>query len=101
MENMSVVNLDLNSNQLTGRVPPLPKNIASLDISMNSLSGPLPANFGVNLLELFLFNNGITGSVSESICKSKGLTNIDLADNLFEGELPQCFGNRAIVYLDV
>jgi Leucine-rich repeat (LRR) protein len=98
---MSVVNLDFNSNQLTGQIPPFPENLTSMDISMNSLSGPLPANFGPKLTELFLFNNRIAGRISESICNSEGLTNIDLADNLLEGELPQCFGNRAIIYLDV
>nr|TKW01226.1 hypothetical protein SEVIR_8G166500v2 [Setaria viridis] len=101
LEFMSVVNLDLNSNQLTGHIPPFPENLTSMDISMNSLSGPLPANFGPNLIELFLFNNRISGHVSDSICKSEGLTNLDLADNLLEGELPQCFGNRVIMYLDV
>ncbi|CAL4987422.1 unnamed protein product [Urochloa decumbens] len=101
LEMMSVVNLDLNSNQLTGHVPSFPKNLTTMDISMNLLSGPLPANFGPNLLELFLFKNRITGQISESICKSEELTNIDLADNMLEGELPQCFGNSAITYLDL
>ncbi|CAL4992516.1 unnamed protein product [Urochloa decumbens] len=101
LEMMSVVNLDLNSNQLTGHVPSFPKNLTTMDISMNLLSGPLPANFGPNLLELFLFKNRITGQISESICNSEELTNIDLADNMLEGELPQCFGNSAITYLDL
>ncbi|CAO2146973.1 unnamed protein product [Urochloa humidicola] len=101
LEFMSVVNLDLDSNQLTGHVPPFPKNLTTMDISRNLLSGPLPANFGPNLLELFLFNNRITGQIPDSICKSEDLTNIDLANNLLEGELPQCFGNRAIMYLDL
>ncbi|KAJ1276009.1 hypothetical protein BS78_05G181000, partial [Paspalum vaginatum] len=101
METMSVLGLDLSYNQLTGPVPPLPKNATSIDISMNSLSGSLPASFGVNLLELVLFSNRITGRIPESICKSEELTNIDLADNLLEGELPKCFGHRALVYLDL
>ncbi|CAL4992509.1 unnamed protein product [Urochloa decumbens] len=101
MEIMSVVELDLSSNQLTGQVPPFPHNVRYLDISMNNLTGPLPSNFRDNLLELFLFSNRITGPITESICKSRGLINLDLSDNLFEGELPQCFGNRALLYLDL
>ncbi|CAL4987973.1 unnamed protein product [Urochloa decumbens] len=101
MEIMSVVELDLSSNRLSGQVPPFPHNVISYDTSMNYLSGPLPENFGDNLLELFLFSNRITGRVTESICKSEGLTNLDLSGNLFEGELPQCFGSRGIMYLDL
>ncbi|CAN6381518.1 unnamed protein product [Urochloa humidicola] len=101
MEIMSVLELDLSYNQLTGQVPPFPHNVRYLDISINNLTGPLPSNFGDNLLELFLFSNRITGRITESICKYKGLINLDLSDNLFDGELPQCFGNRAILYLDL
>uniref|UniRef100_K3ZLC7 Leucine-rich repeat-containing N-terminal plant-type domain-containing protein n=1 Tax=Setaria italica TaxID=4555 RepID=K3ZLC7_SETIT len=94
MEIMSVEQLILSSNKLTGQIPPLPRNLTHLDISLNSAGnmvplGPLPPNFGVpNLHRLFYFPNHITGRIPESICKCEALTSIGLANNLFEGELP-------------
>ncbi|KAL6861505.1 hypothetical protein ACP4OV_017205 [Aristida adscensionis] len=85
--------LYLSSNQITGQIPPLPPNLTTLDMSMNSLSGPLPSSFGVPNLELlFLYSNRITGQIPRSICNSERLMFIDLANNFLEGELPQCFG---------
>jgi hypothetical protein len=47
--------LDLSLNQLTGQIPMLPRSLTELSISMNSLSGPLPLDFGgPNLTELSL-----------------------------------------------
>ncbi|KAK3120298.1 hypothetical protein QOZ80_9AG0685330 [Eleusine coracana subsp. coracana] len=46
MGNMSLKEVYLSSNLLTGQVPPLPIILTNLDISKNSLSGPLPSNFG-------------------------------------------------------
>ncbi|KAL6861504.1 hypothetical protein ACP4OV_017204 [Aristida adscensionis] len=87
----------LSSNQITGQIPPLPPNLTTLDISMNSLSGPLPSSFGVPNLELlFLYSNRITGQIPRSICNCQKLTYMDLANNGFEGELPQCIGTDLV-----
>ncbi|KAL6658828.1 hypothetical protein ACP70R_002868 [Stipagrostis hirtigluma subsp. patula] len=93
MEIMSLEELYLGSNKITGQIPPLPPNLTTLDISMNSLSGPLPLNFGVPMLgSLILFSNRITGHIPRSICRCQNLKVIDLANNFFEGEIPLCFG---------
>ena len=57
LEFMSSAELfDLNSNNLTGTLPQLPRQLAELDISRNSLSGPLPQNFGAPFLEEVLLS---------------------------------------------
>lgn len=100
MEIMSLEELYLGSNELTGHIPRLPRNITIMDISMNSLSGPLPSNLGARKLQaLILFSNRIAGHIPESICESQNLAILDLANNLFMGELPTCSGMEAMRYL--
>lgn len=41
IEHMSVQQLFLSSNQLTGPIPPMPISLTTLDLSRNLLSGPL------------------------------------------------------------
>uniref|UniRef100_A0ACD5X9C8 Uncharacterized protein n=1 Tax=Avena sativa TaxID=4498 RepID=A0ACD5X9C8_AVESA len=86
----SAVIFDLNSNNLTGTLPKLPKQLAELDISRNSLSGPLPQNFGGPLLEdLLLSENSINGTIPIYICEMQ-LVVLDLAKNFLVGHLPRC-----------
>ncbi|KAF8665213.1 hypothetical protein HU200_054109 [Digitaria exilis] len=102
MEMMSVERLYLNSNNLTGRIPPLPQTLTNLDISVNSLLGPLPLNFGApKLTELSLFSNRISGHIPKYICKCKELAILDLANNLFEGKLPPCNGMTMLTTLEL
>ncbi|KAF7066940.1 hypothetical protein CFC21_072859 [Triticum aestivum] len=50
----SALIFDLNSNNLTGTLPHLPRHLIELDISRNSLSGPLPQQFWApSLMDLF------------------------------------------------
>jgi hypothetical protein len=87
----SLDDLDLSLNHLTGQIPVLPRSLTGLAISMNSLSGPLPLDFGApNLTELSLFSNYLTGNVPRAICELKNLLLLDISNNLFEGEFPRC-----------
>uniref|UniRef100_A0ACD6A9L1 Uncharacterized protein n=1 Tax=Avena sativa TaxID=4498 RepID=A0ACD6A9L1_AVESA len=82
---------DLNSNNLTGTLPHLPKRLAELDISRNFLSGPLPQNFGAPFIEdLLLSENSISGTIPIYICKLQLLQVLDLAKNFLVGQLPRC-----------
>lgn len=102
MELMSLEQLYLSSNQISGQIPAVPPNLISLDISMNSLSGHLPPNFVLPKLEaLSLFSNHISGHIPKSLCECKQLILIDLANNLFEGQLPTCLGNMEITTLEL
>lgn len=86
--------LDLSKNRIHGRLP----NVSTMnsksivfDLSANSLEGPLP-HFTANLKILKLSKNRFSGSISR-LCKINGrsLTYLDLSDNLFYGQLPNCF----------
>ncbi|RLN23611.1 hypothetical protein C2845_PM07G14840 [Panicum miliaceum] len=82
---------DLNSNNLTGMLPQLPKHLVELDISKNSLSGPLPRKIvAQNLSDLLLSDNYISGAIPSYICQLPFLSVLDLAKNCLVGQLPLC-----------
>uniref|UniRef100_I1NPF7 non-specific serine/threonine protein kinase n=1 Tax=Oryza glaberrima TaxID=4538 RepID=I1NPF7_ORYGL len=81
----------LNSNRLSGLLPQLPQYLGTLDISNNSLSGPLPLIFGAPMLtQLVLSINKINGTIPSYICVLKYLEVLDLSDNFLVGKLPRC-----------
>ncbi|XP_039824991.1 receptor-like protein EIX2 [Panicum virgatum] len=101
MDIMSLEYLYLSSNDLTGQIPLLPRNLSLLDISRNAFSGlwPLPSNSGAPKLRgIILYSNYIRGQIPTSICEL-GLYALDLANNLFEGGLPQCLNMTDMTYL--
>ncbi|KAL6658958.1 hypothetical protein ACP70R_002998 [Stipagrostis hirtigluma subsp. patula] len=88
---MACVQLYLGSNQLTGPIPSLPRNITILDMSNNSFSGTLPKNLEAQELQtLIMYSNQIGGSIPGSLCKLNSLVDLDLSSNLLEGEIPSC-----------
>ncbi|VAI00249.1 unnamed protein product [Triticum turgidum subsp. durum] len=96
----SLYGLDLTLNQLTGQIPMLPRSLTRLAISMNSLSGPLPLDFGApDLTDLSLFSNCLAGYVPRAICELKNLSLLDLSNNLFEGEFPWCSAMPSMEFL--
>ncbi|TVT96848.1 hypothetical protein EJB05_57924, partial [Eragrostis curvula] len=76
-------------NRLTGEIPKFPEGLHILDISRNSLTGPLPSNFGAPFMRLF--SNHISGHLPQYMCQLQGLSVLELDDNLFKGEFPTCF----------
>ncbi|KAF7074208.1 hypothetical protein CFC21_079112 [Triticum aestivum] len=87
--------LDLNSNDFTGLLPLLPESLLFLDISRNSLSGPLPQDFGATMLrERVLFANHINGTIPIYVCQLQYMEVLDLSENLLVGQLPQCSKGR-------
>ncbi|KAG8090682.1 hypothetical protein GUJ93_ZPchr0011g27854 [Zizania palustris] len=79
MENMSLERLFLDSNQISGQIPQMPRNLILLDIS----------------------HNLITGHVPQSICGLQNLDGLDLSNNLLEGEFPLCSEMRNMSFLRI
>uniref|UniRef100_A0A0D9XT93 Leucine-rich repeat-containing N-terminal plant-type domain-containing protein n=1 Tax=Leersia perrieri TaxID=77586 RepID=A0A0D9XT93_9ORYZ len=102
METMSMVYLNMQSNQFSGGISQLPKNIYELDISNNSLSGSLPEKIiAPSLKYLTLSNNNFKGHIPVSICELD-LSALSLDHNNFEGELPQCLrGSNSLEVMDL
>ncbi|ONM42197.1 LRR receptor-like serine/threonine-protein kinase GSO2 [Zea mays] len=99
MSGMAFLELNLGSNNLTGQMPPFPRNIVLLDISNNSFSGIMPHKIEAPLLQtLVMSSNQIGGTIPKSICKLKNLSFLDLSNNLLEGEIPQCSDIERLEY---
>lgn len=101
MENMPMEYLQLGSNQISGQIPPLPRNITLLDVSNNSLQGPLPSELIVpqNHMEvLILSSNKLSGRIPRSLCRMQYLNTLNLANNIFRGDFP-CFGLKNVEVL--
>ncbi|CAL5038962.1 unnamed protein product [Urochloa decumbens] len=97
MEFMRTKEMDLSSNEFSGPIPKLPKNLTMLDLSKNNISGPLPIDFGAwGLTALILFDNAITGAIPSSLCSLKSLWLLDLSDNELTGSDPDCIFNASI-----
>uniref|UniRef100_A0ACD5UUY4 Uncharacterized protein n=1 Tax=Avena sativa TaxID=4498 RepID=A0ACD5UUY4_AVESA len=90
-QEMEAETMDLSNNFLIGPIPKLPSKLASLDLSRNNFSGPLPSDFGGPMLSgLIVFDNSLSGRIPNSFCNMKMLEFVDLSGNLLDGQLPNC-----------
>ena len=94
--------LDLSSNQLTGNIPSTIGSIGNpiylfiyLNFSNNKLSGDIPSSFGniANLYSLDLSKNQFTGQIPSSFGNLVNLKFLNLDSSHLEGEIPSSFGN--------
>ncbi|KAG6538337.1 receptor kinase-like protein Xa21 [Zingiber officinale] len=100
--------LDLSANRLTGAVPKEILLISSLtvllNVSHNSLSGPLPPEIGHlnNLQTIDVSYNQLTGDIPPAIAQCQVLQNLYLQMNLFQGSIPSTFSQlKGIQILDI
>ncbi|KAJ4742233.1 LRR receptor-like serine/threonine-protein kinase GSO2 [Rhynchospora pubera] len=91
LEFLSATKLFLSENQFQGLIPKLSKSLLTLDLSENALSGFLPSNWkNLNLNTLSLRQNSLKGSIPQFICQLKKLDFLDLSNNFFVGNIPNC-----------
>ena len=69
--------------------------VTRLDLSLNNLSGPLPAAICnlTGLITLYLYSNSLNGWVPSEIGNLTNLTILSLGGNDFSGSIPAAIGN--------
>nr|GMC49427.1 receptor-like protein 12 [Ipomoea batatas] len=92
-----IVNIDLGSNLLSGRIPPYLFSLPSLQnlvLSNNKFDGQVDEylnNLGLGVLNLG--NNQITGNIPDSFPSNCALKTLDLGRNVLEGRIPSSLIN--------
>ena len=91
-----VVALYLNSNRLTGKLPPQLadlENLTRINLSENELTGEIPAGLGdIEHLEILdLRQNQLTGEIPAGLGDIEHLEILDLSKNQLNGEIPRGF----------
>ncbi|CAM6093611.1 unnamed protein product [Calypogeia fissa] len=92
----NLIVLDLSNNQLKGLIPnSLPRKIEVLNLESNHLERSIPWSLGqmVNLTELRLAHNNLTGPITDNFMRMDLLITLDLSHNGFNGSIPTTFGN--------
>ncbi|XP_062014657.1 receptor-like protein EIX2 [Rosa rugosa] len=93
----TLVTADFSNSGFTGSIPEvsLLKDLETLNLQQNSLSGPFPTSIGnlLHLQALHLSENPISGSVPTSIGNLLQLRTLYLSQNSISGPLPASIGN--------
>ncbi|XP_039169165.1 putative receptor-like protein kinase At3g47110 [Eucalyptus grandis] len=103
----SLQDLVLYHNKFTGTIPShmiRPSSlIIFLDVSHNSLSGPLPPDVGnlKNLISLDVSYNQISGEIPTTLGNCLGFEELYMQSNHFRGPIPQFKGLKGIRFLDL
>ncbi|XP_052875136.1 leucine-rich repeat receptor protein kinase EMS1-like isoform X2 [Gossypium arboreum] len=105
----SLVKLNLTGNKLSGVIPASfgnLKELTHLDLSRNDLTGELPSSLSqmLNLVGLYVQQNRLSGGVGNlfSNALSWKIEDMNLSNNIFNGNLPQSLGNLSYAtYLDL
>ncbi|KAJ7969533.1 Receptor-like protein kinase [Quillaja saponaria] len=88
--------LDLSLNGLNGKIPIglfTLKNLRILYLYKNRLSGEIPGVIeALNLTEIDLSDNNLTGKIPEEFGKLEKLTGLSLSTNQLSGEIPESMG---------
>nr|GFD36524.1 receptor-like protein 12 [Tanacetum cinerariifolium] len=86
--------LDLSANLFTGSIPSFQsaKNLVSVNLYYNNLTGNVPSSFweGLNkLVYLDLFSNFLDGRFHESVLSLPSLQSLHLSNNTFSGQISE------------
>ena len=88
---------DLSNNQLIGNIPPGladATNLTRIDLGYNNLSGTIPSFNSTKLVNVFLEENNLTGSIPTAFGNSiTTLAKLFLNNNQLSGTIPAQLGN--------
>nr|GMD35699.1 receptor-like protein 12 [Ipomoea batatas] len=90
-----LIHLTISQNFLRGILPNLASTFIVINFNDNMLEGPVPKNYsGATLLSLS--KNKLSGTIS-FLCTNefKESNYLDLSNNLFSGNIPECLGQYA------
>ncbi|XP_044428513.1 receptor kinase-like protein Xa21 [Triticum aestivum] len=93
-----VIELDLNSEGISGPISPCIANLTSLErlqLSNNNFNGGIPSKLGLlsRLRELNLSKNTLEGNIPPSLGSSRSLTYVNLGMNALTGVIPESLAN--------
>lgn len=98
--------VDVNSNFMTGFIPPEIANLTNLwhlDIGWNGFNGAIPPEITNlnNLQNLYLHNNQFSGTIPSGPGTMPNLQILFLANNNLSGAVPDLSGLPSLFYLDI
>ncbi|XVF19076.1 hypothetical protein REPUB_Repub11eG0079000 [Reevesia pubescens] len=102
-----VVDLLLNDNMLTGKIPGSLfrlKNLTTLDLSKKLLACSILVGFGdsIKLQGLYLGNNQLIGTIPGTLGRLGSLVKLNLTSNKLSSVVPTSFGNlKELTHLDL
>ncbi|KAK4280116.1 hypothetical protein QN277_011784 [Acacia crassicarpa] len=103
----NLVELDLSHNTIQGPIHSSLGDLVSLkylDLSYNTIQGPIHSSLGglASLKYLDLSSNAIQGELPRSLGNLKSLIHLSLGNNTINNSIPISFGNlTSLVYLDL
>jgi len=104
-----VKSIDLTENRLKGELPNSDRlkrliNLQDLVLCSNLITGTIPNSFGhlKSIIRLHLSWNSLSGPFPMILLELKTLSNLRIDHNKFEGEIPQEIGDlKALEWLDI
>ncbi|GLT40217.1 hypothetical protein SLA2020_143680 [Shorea laevis] len=101
IDGMSLINLNISYNFLTGIDLFAFAYLESVDLSSNLLHGSLPilSTTWDYMEQLFISRNNLTGEIPSSYCNFTSLIVLVLANNSLGGKIPECLGNLSDLFI--